>query len=340
MLNIISKAYNSQTTSGPKKVVDNLIKGLDILGYPYVINKSLDSCHRLWIHDDSRALKFVYKLGYTKVIVGPNISFKEKYEDIVLLQPSEWSKNFCTTYKYSSGPVDVWPTGIDTDLFFPKTDDILKTHVLVYFKERYEHELESVENLLKEKNITYTLIRYGSYKEDDYKDVLHAATYGIWIGRQESQGIALQEALSCDVPLLVWDVSSIGHWNPINRKQKNFFTDEEMNFEEATSAPYFSSECGILVTSESELSTAVETMEKEYAKFNPRTYILENLSLKNQALAFLSLFEKHYGLTVASGYKEKLLNKKKWVYDQGIHKLTNNFKEKMKMVYKSVNHWM
>ena len=55
MINIISKAYLSKNATGPKKVVDNFIKGLDILGYPYVINKRLDACQRLWIHDDTAA---------------------------------------------------------------------------------------------------------------------------------------------------------------------------------------------------------------------------------------------------------------------------------------------
>jgi len=63
MINIISKAYLSKNATGPKKVVDNLIKGLDILGYPYVINKRLDACQRLWIHDDTAALARINKLS-------------------------------------------------------------------------------------------------------------------------------------------------------------------------------------------------------------------------------------------------------------------------------------
>ena len=46
-------------------------------------------------------------------------------------------------------------------------------------------------------------------KEDDYVECLKNAKYGIWVGRHESQGFALQEALSCDVPLLVWGVTNM-----------------------------------------------------------------------------------------------------------------------------------
>jgi len=337
MLNIISKSYNTKITSGPKKVVDNLIKGLDEIAYPYVINQAPDACRRLWIHDDARALPFVNKLPQTKILVGPNIAFDGEYRNIVLLQPSEWSKNFCTTYKYNSGPVDVWPTGIDTDQFCPQIDTTQKTHVLVYFKERYEYELEQVTNILQEKNIAYTIIRYGSYTESEYLHILSTATYGIWIGRQESQGIALQEALSSGLPLLVWDVTSIGHWNPSSKKQKQFFSEEELLVEDTTSAPYFSSECGAIISSPNELRSAIEMMEKEYTTFTPRAYVLENLSLKRQALALLSLFEKHYGLTIASGYTENRLNNAPWVYDRGLYKWMSNMKETIKIVYKKIN---
>ena len=71
MINIISKSYLSRNVSGPKKVVDNLIKGLNILGYPYVVNKRLDACQRLWIHDDTVALAEINKDKTKAVDAGP-----------------------------------------------------------------------------------------------------------------------------------------------------------------------------------------------------------------------------------------------------------------------------
>ena len=38
---------------------------------------------------------------------------------------------------------------------------------------------------------------------------LQNSKYGIWLDAHESQGFALQEALSCNVPLLVWNISSM-----------------------------------------------------------------------------------------------------------------------------------
>src|ERR1039458_5421480 len=71
MINIVSRAYLKRLVYGPKKVVDNLIKGLDLVGYPYVVNKRLDACRRLWIHDDLIAMKHIGELpAEVRVIVG------------------------------------------------------------------------------------------------------------------------------------------------------------------------------------------------------------------------------------------------------------------------------
>lgn len=74
------------------------------------------------------------------------------------------------------------------------------------------------------------------------------------------------------------------------------FTDEELDYTPVTSAPYFDSTCGIRVFQQDEMSDAIERMEKEFKKFSPREYVLENLSLDGQAKKFLELYEKHFSL--------------------------------------------
>src|SRR6185437_7845479 len=120
MINIISKSYNRLTPSGPKKVVENLIRGLDQLNYPYVINRRLDACKRLWVHDDIDALWQLKDLSANiKAVVGPNLFVKPgqvpKNLDLsraVLLQPSQWAADFWMHFGWNSCPVQVWATGI------------------------------------------------------------------------------------------------------------------------------------------------------------------------------------------------------------------------------------
>lgn len=297
MLNIISRSYCDSRASGPNKVVHNLINGLDKIGYPYVTNKDLAYGDYLWIHDDAPALAALKRYDRKdRVVVGPNIIIPEDpsidYGNIITLQPSQWTKDFCLQYRYAKGPVEVWPTGLDTDMFAAARSEN-RTQVLIYFKQRFPEELSHVENLLREKNIGYEIIRYGYYREKDYLGSLQAAKYVIWIGRQESQGVAFQEALASDIPVLVWDVSRLGHWLPDTEAEKTMFNSEESAFSGATAAPYFDVRCGYKVLDREKLAGFIAKMEEEYLTFRPREFVLNNLSLERQARALLEIFRKY-----------------------------------------------
>jgi len=297
MLNIISRSYCDSRASGPNKVVHNLIKGLDKIGYPYVTNKELACGDYLWIHDDAPALAALEKYSRKdKVVVGPNIIVPEDpaidHDGIILLQPSQWTKDFCLRFRYSKGPVEVWPTGLDTDMFAAAQPE-KRQKVLVYFKQRFPEELNHIENILKEKKIVYEVIRCGYYREKDYLDSLQAAKYVIWIGRQESQGVAFQEALASDIPVLVWDVPRLGHWLPDTAAEKVMFSSEESAFAGATAAPYFDARCGYKILDREVLAESVAKLEREYLSFRPREFVLENLSLEKQARALLEIFRRY-----------------------------------------------
>lgn len=340
MLNIISRSYLSRNASGPKKVVDNLIKGLELIGYPYVINKQLDACERLWIHDDAIALSRIYKLDPgVKVVAGPNLYVSPRnvpraidLAKAVYLHPSQWVKCFWLDFGFDKCPIEVWPTGIDTDEFKPATDN--KEYVLVYFKQRSAEELNIVENVLKIKNIDYKLIDYNtSYKEDEYKNLLKKARYVIWLGRQESQGVALQEAMSCDVPILVCDVSYIGQWS-VDQKLKYILNKEESEYANTTSAPYFDERCGIKIKDLSGINGAIEKMEEQLNGFRPREYVLESLNLKKRATDFLLIYEKYFDLTVEQGMRISLSKSGNWRNNKLYFKLYLNLKNEVKRILK------
>ena len=306
MINIISKAYLSKTSTGPKKVVDNLIKGLDILGYPYVINKRLDACEMLWIHDDTDALASIGKLDNSiKVVAGPNLYVVPRQvpqtidlSRIVYLHPSEWVKDFWISFGFDRCPIEAWPAGIDTEEYRPSMRE--KKTVLLYFKQRSPEELTQIKEVLDKKHINYQLITYGNYREDDYRKLLGETRYVVWLGRQESQGIALQEALATNVPVLVCDVSHLGHWEA-SPKEMAVFTKEENAFTNTTSAAYFDERCGIKIKDLSLLGGALDMMEQTLSGFNPRQYILENLSLEKQARDLLAIYENYFGITFEQG---------------------------------------
>jgi len=318
MINIISKSYLRNIQSGPKKVVDNLIKGLSHIGYPYVTNRRLDACTRLWVHDDVAALKLVPSLPpEIKVVVGPNLVVMPRnlpkgldLSRCVYIHPSNWAIKLWETHGFTNCPMYRWPAGIDTEGFHPGKKN--KQYVLVYFKQRYEHELHTIVELLKEKKIDYKLIVYGAYGEKQYKEFLDGATYVIWLGRHDTQGIALQEALATNTPMLIWDVQKLGEWNA-SEKEMSIFTEEEKAFEPATSAEYFDETCGIKIKNKGELKNAVGYMEQNWQRFSPRKYVLENLSLEKQARDFVEIYNKYFGLSFEQGLREVILRPGNWI---------------------------
>jgi hypothetical protein len=316
MLNIISRSFVEGEVNGPNKVVNNLIKGLEILGYPYCINKDLQATSQLWIHDDPLALKEASRLklhaiaGPNIYILPKNISAKIDMSHLVYIQPSKWIRDFWIDLGFKRCPLDVWPSAIDTEEFpeRPKPQD---GHVLIYFKQRYAEELDFIKDLLEKKNIKYEVITYGFYDQKEYVEKLKNARYVIWLGRHETQGIALEEALAMNVPMIVWDVNSIGHWLP-RTKDSKIYTQEESSYKNTTSAEYFDGRCGIKAKDKNNMEISIEKMEANWEKFSPRQYILENLGLEKQARELLYLYTKYFNIEYSDGQKETLRNNKKW----------------------------
>lgn len=322
MLNIISLTANRKKVTWPGKVVKNLIKWLDIIGYPYVLNSDLNATKRLWIHDDFFALRKLHTIKEeTKLILGPNLYSLPRAipENIHIVKyphimPSQWVVDFWKYFWYT-WILDSWPAGIDTDEFVPSGEE--KTKVIIYFKQRKEEELVAVINVLEKKSIEYEVMRYGNYDESFFQETLKKAKYVIWIGCSESQGIAFEEILASNIPILLWDIDNLGQCS----FPENSFTKEELEYKGVTAAPYFDHSCGVRISSLDELEESVWQIESSYTNFNPRKYVEENLSLARQAKEFIKLFDAHYNLSLADWYKETLLATKKFRNNFLIEKL-------------------
>jgi glycosyltransferase involved in cell wall biosynthesis len=123
---------------------------------------------------------------------------------------------------------------------------------------------------LHHNTIIYKIFNYDTkYDETAYIEYLKHAKYGIWIGCHESQGFALEEALSCDVPLIVWNVKSM------NEEYKS-------NYENipATAIPYWDERCGEVFYNLEEFAIKMPIFLSKLNTYKPREYILQNLSMK------------------------------------------------------------
>jgi len=299
VLNIVSRSARTKQMGGQIKVYRNLVAGLDRIGYPYVVNRRLDAARFLGVHDDPRALPLLRKLPPdVNVIVGPNLYVMPRdmpagldLRRALYLHPSQWACDMWTAHGFNLAPLAPWPVGIDLDLFAPSPREG-RTHILVYHKQRSPDELATLRSTLDGLGLAHDVIVAGFYKQADYLKALARAKYVIWHGRHESQGIALQEAMACDVPLLLWDLTTISEfWT--GGGGCYLFTEDEKMFP-TTAAPYFDARCGVRITGASGLADAIARMEKSWPEFAARSYVAENLSLEGQARELIALFERHW----------------------------------------------
>ena len=89
------------------------------------------------------------------------------------------------------------------------------------------------------------------------------------MGRHESQGFALQEALSMNIPLLVWNVKSMNQ-------------EENINYPEifGTVIPYWDERCGEYFYEQNEFIETYDRFIDKLDTYKPREYVLDNLSVE------------------------------------------------------------
>ena len=227
-----------------------------------------------------------------KFIFGPHFSTfpdhkqletlqNKKFNNCIYVQPSEWvvqlwlnmgAENFL--------PIKSLPFSVDTERFSP-TNEEERTEVFVYHKVRHPKELEILKSFLNYKKITYKLFDYAKkYAENDYIQCLNNAKYGIWLGRHESQGFALEEALSMNVPLLVWDAKFMSQEYGYN-----------YNDIPCSTIPYWDNRCGKIFNNCEELEVTFNVFQTklEAQEYSPRQYILENLTSEKCAERLMEL---------------------------------------------------
>ncbi len=289
-INIISRSLRIGASLGPSKVVRNTIRGLEIIGVNISLNEDIHQFDINWIHDDLRA--FAHAVAIKKpILFGPNLVVNPKElpfrwskpaNGSICLVPSEWVANAWSSCTESNGlAIKAWSAGIDTQTFRPIQKNVNKndSFVLIYFKNRNKIDLDYVVQKLIKKNIAYRIFTYGAYDEFEYLKSLRSAKYAIWLSGTESQGFALMEALSTDLPILILDCVNID----------DNFLDESIvskpRFPKvfsrvcASSSPYFDERCGLKITEISEIDQAIDEIEKKFSQFDPRQYILENHTL-------------------------------------------------------------
>ncbi len=224
----------------------------------------------------------------TKFIFGPHFSvFPNDYQmqmiqgnNSIYIQPSEWVKELWNSFPFCKQiNIKSLPFGVDTVAFNETKPFIERTQVFVYFKRRLSTELDIICKFLSNNGYEPVIFDYVKrYNETDYINCLHNAKFGVWLDAHESQGFALQEALSCNVPLLVWSVTSMNQ-------------EVGANYQDipAKTNSYWDSRCGESFTNIQDILSIFNKFIENINAYKPREFILENLSIEKCSEKFINL---------------------------------------------------
>jgi glycosyltransferase involved in cell wall biosynthesis len=224
---------------------------------------------------------------YDNVIVGPGIEFNyaldycKKYQEnkcIIFNILSPWLKKIFEVYAPNPNITYVaLPFPVDIDRFQPSQK---KKKFFIYVKLVHPSKVNDILHMIQEysellKEYECKIFTYGSYQEHDYLQYIQSAEFGIWIGRHESQGFAVEEALSCNCPLFVYDITSM----------KDEYTDNGQypwaQFPgdlPATAASYFDESCGIICKEKESLHNMFASFLQVIPSYTPRQFVLDHLT--------------------------------------------------------------
>jgi hypothetical protein len=177
-----------------------------------------------------------------------------------------------------------WHAGIDVDDWPDLSAHPKNVDVLVYDKVRWQREVYETSLLgvifeaLKARGLRYEVIRYGSYNYTDYRDLLARSKSMIFLCEHETQGMAYQEAMASNVPILAWDP---GTW--VDPQAQKY----DANPIPACSVPFFDERCGERFRDGSVFAEALDRFWTRRGQYSPRAYVREELSLAESGRVYL-----------------------------------------------------
>lgn len=284
---------------GLDRVRLNLCRGLELLGVPYRLNGSYRDIRpgdRVGVLGRGTNCLRGYAAG-NPIVAGVGLmthpsewpSLCDEHPVAMYLQHSAWA---AAVYRPHFGDrCRVWPVGIDTAYWAPEPSRDRDFDMLLYDKTWGDGAdggtavLAASHAALAARGLRVRAIRYGEYEAGAYRDLLARSRALLFLSAHESQGLAYQEALAMDVPVLAWDPG-------------RYFAAESMGWTTApiasSSVPWFDDRCGMRFRGVPDLEPVLDAFVdgSRAGAFAPRAYVLERLTLERCARAYLDLLEE------------------------------------------------
>ncbi|OOY05774.1 hypothetical protein BMI87_07095 [Thioclava sp. F28-4] len=204
----------------------------------------------------------------------------------IVTQPSEWPIRLYTPQVAAKmAPMFV---GIDTDRWPLLAENRKQIDCVIYNKIRWNHAareadtMQPLRAMLERRGLSSVELKYGEHELAEYRSALAKGRALIFVTEHETQGLAYQEAMSSGVPVFAWDEGELV--DPLGAK----FVPEGL---EVSAVPYFDDRCGLRWT-RANMEGRFEDFWARLPEYQPREYILDELSLERGARRFLDLFER------------------------------------------------
>lgn len=269
---------------GPTNVFFNLTEGLRKNGIKFNVNPSNDNVYNICLVlsgiDNLKKCIILKKNKKINVLLaGPNIvTVPSEHSYIIfsksidkILVPSDWVKNLYLSYKKECKNISIWFSGVKISNFKSGKRD----KVLIYLKNKNSF-FEKCINYLIIKNIDFRILKYGFFSQKTYYELLRQSRIMIYFSSSESQGIAMQEAWSKNVPTLVYKQS---FWIYGKRKFK------------ASSSPYLNNNCGYFFENFNEFVIRFNKLNNN-KKIKPKKWLNKKMSLDASIKNLLEIIKK------------------------------------------------
>jgi hypothetical protein len=177
-----------------------------------------------------------------------------------LIVPSDWVLQLYRDDAPELLPkIHLCPCGVDTDYWMPSPGR-KRDRVVVYGKSGPEAFCEEVEQVVASLGWQLVRVRYGQYDAASYREVLESSAIGVFLSSFETQGLALAEAWSMDVPTVVWDPHGPAEW-------------DGRSFQAGSSCPFLTVATGRTWRTIEELGPALRDTLQKRSEFRPREWV-------------------------------------------------------------------
>jgi glycosyltransferase involved in cell wall biosynthesis len=215
------------------------------------------------------------KIDY--LVAGPvNALFADESDGVLLLPEidrlivaCDWARDFFRDMPQLLEKTVSCPCGVDPESFKPSGRP--RTNVAaVYWKSGDETFCEQVEQIVRRCGVEPRRVRsghgeHGLFTPGDFRRVLDESVVGVFLSTFETQGLALAEAWSMDVPTAAWDPRGMAEWRG-------------RRFQAGSSAPYLTPSTGRLWRTLDELEPVLRGMLGERSAFQPRAWVLAHMT--------------------------------------------------------------